>query len=235
MRKTFLAISVLLTSYQAMAQTSANNPQFNYAEAGYVQFEIDDIDEVKPAGITISVAKQFDQFFVAGQYMRAADETNQNYGISEPGFEVDERANMELTTTRYELGAGYIWDVSDGATIDLMVAYGNLDATADVDFTAEIRYMDIDGNPILETVSDSYSESADENYFSAAARYILNVNDFVLKGSVGAERFDTDGADTEFVYRVEAGYFVTEAASVNLGYTGGADYSVVALTARYHF
>lgn len=235
MKKSILATAILLSAYQVTAQEVVNNPQFNYVEAGYAQLDIDDIGDVKPAGFTVSAVKQFGQFFVTGSYMRGSDDTSENGGFSESGIEVVERANLELTTTRYELGAGYLLNVSNNATLDISVAYGNLDAEADVDFTAEIYYVDTDGTSILDTFSDSYSESADENYFSATARYIVTINDLVLKGSVGAERFDTSGADTEFVYRAEAGYFINEAVSVNVSYTGGSDYSTAALTARYHF
>ena len=57
----------------------------------------------------------------------------------------------------------------------------------------------------------------------------------MLKAALGAERYDAASADTEIVYTAEAGYFITDDFSVNLIYTGGDDYSIAGLTARYHF
>ncbi|GGF64241.1 outer membrane beta-barrel protein [Alteromonas lipolytica] len=235
MKKTVLASVVLLSASQVVAQEQALNPQFNYVEAGYTQYDIDGIDDIKPAGLIVKAAKQFDEVYIAASYLRATDDTSEYYSEHGSNFDLIVTSDLEVTATQYELGAGYIWDVADNATLDIFLGVGNLDLEAEVDAFVDVTYIEFDGSVVNENYNDSSSDSADANYYRVLARYTIAMDDFVLKATAGAERGDDSDSDTEFMYGLEAGYFVTPEFSVNASYSGTSDYALASVTARYHF
>lgn len=237
--KTSLVCAALaLTSAKTFAQEEVlgHIPVFNSVQVGYAQLDVDDLDDFKPKGFSFGATKQFNNFYVAGSYVRGSDDQGMSYNYDDGNYFVDDKWNLDMTFTQMKLSLGYIIPAGIDGFIDMSIEYGEVKFEADIKGSwVEGSYNDAGLRDIMFNDSYSGSEDASENLYGAQVRYTKYFGDIIVRASGGIERLDVDGADSELVFGLEGGYNFTENLSALISYSKGSDYNIVGGLVRYQF
>ena len=243
MKYTLLACALSLSSTAVMAENTSPL-SYDYVEAGYKKTEIDDLDELSLKGVGFNISKQFaENWYVTGHYSILNDDvtatnefngsgvydSNDNYlGDTVIAYTFDYDVDM----TRYEIGLGYIYSLSDRTKVDFSAKIGQLKIETDLNVKEVVSYQDQVFNSFSENHSNS--ETADILSANAQIRHLLTES-FEVNAGVGYERLHNEESENNAVFHVGANYAFTSAWLVSASYRDANDYSDIALSVRYNF
>lgn len=189
---------------------SANAAQLNYdfIEAGYIQTDIDAISIVDPKGFVLAGSKQVnDNWYMSGHYASQSDEVRDTVYF----YDQSATITVDVDFTRFALGAGYIYSLSNETKIDYSVHLGQIEA-------------DVSGD----------SDSTDTLTLNAQVRHLVNPS-FELSAGLGFERLHDDESENSAVVNAGAQYYFNNQFSVKAQYRNADEYSDILLVARYSF
>ncbi len=243
MKYTLLACALSLASTTVMAENTSPL-SYDYVEAGYKKTEIDELNDFSLSGIGINFSKQFaENWFVLGHYSTASDDDKESsyydgynvydsFGNLIGESQISYLGKVDLDITRFELGLGYIYSLSDRTNLDFSAKIGQLKFEVDSSFSVEETYQDY----VLESYSDSYSDSETADILSANVQIRHLITDsFEINGGVGYERLHDEESENNAVFHVGANYAFTPAWLVSASYRDANDYSDISLAVRYNF
>ena len=243
MKFTLLACALSLASTAVMAENTSPL-SYDYVEAGYKKTEIDDIDELSLKGFGFSFSKQFaENWYVTGHYSILNDDLTSRSDFSGSGVYdsnnnylgdtlVSYSYDYDIDMTRYEIGLGYIYSLSDRTKVDFSAKIGQLKIESDFDFKEVVSYQDQVFNSFSENHSNS--ETADILSANAQIRHLLT-DSFEINAGVGYERLHDEESENNAVFHVGANYAFTPAWLISASYRDANDYSDLALSVRYNF
>ncbi|MCO6356548.1 outer membrane beta-barrel protein [Pseudoalteromonas shioyasakiensis] len=243
MKFTLLACALSLASTAVMAENTSPL-SYDYVEAGYKKTEIDDIDELSLKGFGFSFSKQFaENWYVTGHYSILNDDLTSRSDFSGSGVYdsnnnylgdtlVSYSYDYDIDMTRYEIGLGYIYSLSDRTKVDFSAKIGQLKIESDFDFKEVVSYQDQTFNSFSQSGSDS--ETADILSANAQIRHLLT-DSFEINAGVGYERLHDEESENNAVFHVGANYAFTPAWLISASYRDANDYSDLALSVRYNF
>lgn len=245
----FLLLGTALSSSSVIAADS-------YLEAGYqkqsFEYSYDDYyddgdsedDEPKFSGINLSGRLGFENnWFVGFDYYENKDknkynETHYNY-FSFYNFNYE----VEMTISQYSAYTGYQFDVSQDASLSLLLKFGHIKTEAEYNGTFSGTYYDYYGESTF-TDTISFSDSESDNYFELNAIYNQSVTD-ALSFEVGAalrkqdDMNDKTNQDVALMAALE--YEFVENLSARLSYkkfnnfAGAQKMDITSLSLRYTF
>ncbi|GKW54334.1 hypothetical protein NCCP2140_33870 [Pseudoalteromonas sp. NCCP-2140] len=243
MKFTLLACTLSLASTAVMAENTSPL-SYDYVEAGYKKTEIDEIDELSLKGFGFNFSKQFaENWYVSGNYSILNDDLTSRSNFSGSGVYdsnnnylgdtlVSYSYDYDIDMTRYEIGLGYIYSLSDRTKVDFSAKIGQLKIESDFDFKEVVSYQDQVFNSFSENHSNS--ETADILSANAQIRHLLT-DSFEINAGVGYERLHDEESENNAVFHVGANYAFTPAWLISASYRDANDYSDLALSVRYNF
>ncbi len=243
MKYTLLACALSLASTAVMAENTSPL-SYDFVEAGYKKTEIDDLDELSLKGYGFNFSKQFaENWYVTGHYSILNDDFTSRSDFSGSGVYdsnnnylgdtlVSYSYDYDIDMTRYEIGLGYIYSLSDRTKVDFSAKIGQLKIESDFDFKEVVSYQDQTFNSFSQSGSDS--ETADILSANAQIRHLLT-DSFEINGGVGYERLHDEESENNAVFHVGANYAFTPAWLVSASYRDANDYSDISLAVRYNF
>ena len=230
------ALALVSVNVFAQEEVLGDIPVFNNVQVAYAQLDVDDMDDFKPKGFTLGATKQFNNFYVAGSYVRGSDDQDMSYNYDDGYYFVDDNWKLDMAFTQMKLSLGYIVPTGNDGYIDMSVEYGEVKFEADIKGNwVEGIYDDAGQRDVVWGETYSGSEDASENLYGAQIRYTKYFGDIIVRASGGIERLDVDGADSELVFGLEGGYNFKENLSALISYSKGSDYNIVGGLVRYQF
>lgn len=234
-----LALAMLTTSFAIHAQES-NLPSYDYVSAGYhANSRGDDL-----SGFIIQGSKQMQSgWFIKGLYSNGdgeeieSDSYTAYFADSSPEDgagegQVDTYISNDYELTRWEVGAGYVFSLSNSTTVDLSASYGEL--KADMDIYSAFYYV-VDGELIVGNVDEyEYDISGDIYALHAQVRHMVN-RSFEVNAGLGFERVDYSFDYKSAVLSLGSVYNFAQGWSVSAAYRHLEDYSDYNVSIRYNF
>ncbi|GEK11493.1 MULTISPECIES: porin [Pseudoalteromonas] len=223
--KQVVAVSALLVSTASAANST------DFVELGYGKITIDNLDEVKPAGVVVTANKAFDGFYLQGSYAVLSDDISRSQLEVHHDIRINTALEVDTDLDYLTLLVGHQFDVSDAGFMDIYGGYSRYEV--DVEYSGITTIVHNNGQAYQQQLSDKDSDNSDHYHLEAAYEHAFGA--LSARIGLGVERIQNDESETNFVYLAKLGYQFTDRISANISYRNADEYDNFGLNLRYSF